>query len=200
MKNMGNTKKSFLSNLLGQDNYRGYKVYAKRIVVIGTCILGILLLLSSLLHLKIISELLSLCTGTSIVFIAYIAALILFLDVEVDLDQNEDEPEASPKQFAYKLTIIWGLVLIIIGFSAIYFSNKYRKHYAFECRTFLVEKQTRTYHLDYNNHCEIAAKCNDLVEMKGYEIEDANYTFCVWCRDWADDIEMGYQADKYTRR
>lgn len=196
---MVNTKKSFLSNILGKDSYLRYKADAKKIVVIGTCILGILFLLSSLLHLKIISELLNLCTGTSIFFIVYIAALILFLDVEVDLGQNEDESEAPQKQFAYKLTIVWGLVLTIIGFSTIYFSNIYRKHYAFECCTFLVDKQTKTYHIDYNNHCEIAAECNDLVEMKGYEIEDANYTFCVWCQDWENDIEMDYQ-DKYTHR
>lgn len=197
---MVNTKKSFLSNLLGQDNYKGYKVYAKRVVVIGTCILGILLLLSSLLHLKIISELLSICTGTSIVFIAYIAALILFLDVEIDLDQNEDEPEASPKQFAYKLTIVWGLVLIIIGFSAIYFSNKYRKHYAFECRTFLVDKQTRTYHLDYNNHCEIATEAVELIVMKGFEVEKENYTLCHWCKEWADDVKDSDEVERFYRK
>ena len=91
----------------------------------------------------------------------------------------------------YKLTILWGVVCLLLGIAAIYFSNKYRKHYAFECDTFLVDKQAGIYHLDWDNDCEVAVKSSNLEKMQGYQIEK-KYTFCEWCKDWEEEaIEEG---------
>ena len=192
---MAIVKQSFLSNIIGRNTYDEFKCYAKVIIAIGTCVLSIVLLLSLFFHWSFISSLLSLVTGTSLLFIAYIAALVLVLDIEVDVD----EPEKKPKPAAYKLTIVWGVVLVALGISAIYFSNKYRKHYAFECDTFLVDHQAGIYHLDWDNDCEVAAESGNLETMQGYQI-DKSYTLCEWCEEWAEDAEDEYESNRYFRR
>jgi len=171
------TKKSFLSNLLGRNTYDTFKDYAKIIVPIGTCILAILFTLTFFVHWNIVSSLLSLVTGTSLLFIAYIGVIILLLDFEVDVEEPErsyywEEPVKVKSRKEYKLTIAWGILLIMLGVTAIYFSNKYRKHYSFECSTFLVDEKAGIYHLDYDNDCEFATESDNLIRMKGYEIEE----------------------------
>ena len=196
-------KQSFISNLLGKDKYDGLKSKAKIIIAIGTCILAILFLLTYFFHWGLLSTLLNLVTGTSLLFVVYIAALILVLDIEVDVEEPEryywSEPEKLPKPTSYKLTIVWGVILIILGIGAIYFSNVYRKQYAFECDTFLVDHQKKTYHLDWDNDCEEAEMASRLEKMKGYQIDDS-YTFCYWCEEWAEDAEAEYNANRFYRR
>lgn len=199
---MAIVKQSFLSNIIGRNTYDEFKGYAKVIIAIGTCVLAIILLLSLFFHWSFISNLLSLVTGTSLLFIAYIAALILVLDIEVDVDEPEksywSEPEKKPKPAAYKLTIVWGVVLVALGISAIYFSNKYRKHFAFECDTFLVDHQANIYHFDIDNGCEMARDGN-WKRMQGYQI-DESYTLCDWCEEWAEDADDEYESNRYYRR
>lgn len=188
---MAIVKQSFLSNIIGRNTYDKFKGYAKEIIAIGTCVLAIVLLLSIFFHWSFISSLLSLITGTSLLFIAYVAALVLVLDIEVDVD----EPEKKPKPAAYKLTIVWGVVLVALGISAIYFSDKYLKHYAFECDTFLVDHQAGIYHLDWDNDCKVAAESGNLETMQGYQI-DKSYTLCEWCEEWAEDAEDEYESNR----
>lgn len=196
-------KQSFISNLLGKDKYDGLKSKAKIIVAIGTCILAILFLFTYFFHWGLLSTLLNLVTGTSLLFVVYIAALIVVLDIEVDVEKPESyyylEPEKLPKPTSYKLTIVWGVILIILGIGAIYFSNDYRKQYSFECDTYLVDHQTKIYHLDWDIDCEVAAEANHLEKMKGYEI-DKSYTLCDWCESWAEDAEAEYEASRYFRK
>lgn len=78
-------KRSFISNLIGQDHYDGIKKYAKIIISIGTCILAILFLLTCFFHWRFLSTLLNLVTGKSLLFVAYVVAFILVLDIEVDV-------------------------------------------------------------------------------------------------------------------
>lgn len=202
-------KKSFISNLIGRNTYDTIKEYAKKILAIGTCVLAVLFGLSFICHYSFVSSLLSLVTGTSLLFILYIAALIISLDHEVEVEETildegiiRDRYESYEfkdtkilKTKEYKLTILWGVVCLLLGIAAIYFSNKYRKHYAFECDTFLVDKQASIYHLDWDNDCEVAVKSSNLEKMQGYQI-DKNFTLCEWCYDWAEDAE--YNGDDYT--
>lgn len=200
---MAKVKQSFISNIVGRDVYCDFKDYAKIVVAIGTCILAIPLLLSQFVHWGFISSLLNLVTGTSLLFIVYIAAFVLALDIEVDVDEPErrywNKSEKKPNPIAYKLTIAWGVMLIALAISAIYFSNKYRRHYAFECDTFLVDHQARIYHLNWDNDCELANKSRyKLEKLKGYQIKK-EYTLCEWCDDWASDAEFEYGSSRYRR-
>ena len=114
-------RQSFISNLIGKDNYDNMKKQSNIVIAIGTCVLAILLLLTNYFHQGFLSTLLNLVTGTSLLFVAYIAALILVLDIEVEVDEPEGsfwaEPVKQPKPMQYKLTIVWGVILIILGFN-----------------------------------------------------------------------------------
>ena len=199
---MGSVKKSFLSHLIGRDIYDELRRYALIIIVIGTSILAVLLLLSLFFHGVFISRLLNWVTGTSLLFIIYIAAVIISLDKEVEVNVPDRYYEAKPGEFqktrAYKLTIVWGVVLLAIGVSAVFFSNRYRKQYAFECSTILVDTDAGIYHYYWNNDCELAQKTGDLIEMKGYEIKGQDYHLCEYCEEYAEEIEDLAREDSYS--
>lgn len=189
---MEKVKQSFLSNLIGENSYKDYTDLAKIIVGIGSLILIILFTLSQFFHSGIVNYLLKLTTGTSLLFIAYIAACILLLDIRVKVEKPKQkwcgEKEESSKPLKYKVTIVWCAVLLVLGISAIYFSNKYRNQYDFECTTFLVDHKAHVYHLDWNDDCEDAANAEELEKMYGYEIDDS-YTFCEGCKEYEEDVE-----------
>lgn len=86
---MSTVKQSFLSNIIGRDTYNYIKSHAKAIIAPGSCILAIILSLSLCFHWGVISYLLNLVTGTSLLCIVYIAALVVILDIEVDVDEPE---------------------------------------------------------------------------------------------------------------
>lgn len=195
-------KQSFISNVIGKNTYEQFKEYAKIIVIVGSFLLAIFIWLGLFYHSGIINWFLQLLTGTSLLFFAYIAAWILILDVQVSVDEPEKfawkKNEKVQHSFKYKLTIIWGIILIIIGISAIYVSNKYRKHYAFECDTFLVDTQRHIYHVDWNDDCDVANEAEELEERYGYEIDDS-YKLCESCKDFLDEMES-YETERYIRR
>lgn len=197
-------KQSFFSNLLRclfGDIYDDLlKPYARIIVAIGTCIFGILIGLSTICHICFVSSLLNIVIGTSLLFIIYILALIIVLDIEVEIEIEEPDfytskPIKKLKTREYKLTIVWGIILLVLGVGTIYYTNIYRKHYAFECSTFLVNHTTKTYHLDWDNDCDIAAEADNLEKMKGYQINES-YTLCEWCKEWAEESETSYNNER----
>ena len=198
---MSAVKRSFISYLIGKDLYDELKDYSKPIILIGSGILLVLFLLSFFVHWRFVSKLLSLVTGTSLLFLVYIAALILFLDKEVDVEEPisyyRHVSEQMPKTRTFKLTIVWGVVLILLGISAIYFSNRYRKQYAFDCSTILVDQSAGIYHLEWIDDCEVAAETDWLEEMKGYEIKGKGYKICDWCKEYAEEAEEAYYSDRF---
>ena len=185
-------KQSFISNLLGQETYEDLKGLAKLVVLIGSGILLLLFILSLFFHVGIIKYLIELTNGTSLLFIGYIIAMIILFDVEVNVEQPEKnfwgEEKRVPKLFKYKLTIVWAAILVIFGVIAIYYSEKYRKHYVFECETFLVDEKAGIYHLDWDIDCSVAEEAKYLEEMKGYQI-DPSFKFCEGCQETLEDAE-----------
>lgn len=192
---------SYIKKLLGDRTYEEFRGYAKTYIPIATIILVVLLILSRFVHWGIVSWLLNLALGTSLIFIAYVLGVILLLDFGVDVEMKKEWdgglslPEVMPSNF--KNTIIWAYTLLILGIVAIYFSNKYRKNYAFECQTFLVDENRGIYHLEDGNDEEDKEYTT---EMKGYELEEYNYTFCESCREWVEEMEFEYTAERYNRR
>lgn len=191
-------KKSFISNIIGRNTYDEFKILSRLIVVFGTIIIIILYGLSSVYYSTIVSTLLNLTTGTSLIFFIYVLAFIILLDTEVLIDIPEEiDIDEYPygrnlsKTYGslnYKLTIVWGIILITVGILAIYSTNRHRKDYAFKCNTFWVDKECGIYHLDVDNDCEIITKSNNIERMYGYEIKN-RYTFCEWCKEWQEDVE-----------
>jgi hypothetical protein len=192
---------SYIKKLIGERTYEDFRGYARTCIPIATIILVLLLILSQFVHWGIVSWLLNLALGTSLIFIVYVLGMILLLDFGVDVEMKEDWngklslPEVMPSN--YKNTIIWAYTLLVLGVTAIYFSNKYRKNYAFECQTFLVDENRGIYHLEDGNDEE---DMEYTTEMKGYELEDYNYTFCESCREWVEEMESEYAVERYYRR
>lgn len=189
-------KESFLSNLvcsfISRRSYDDFKnENAKYIVAIGTCILFVLFVLTKILYFGIIASVLSIVTGFSILFIVYVAAFIVTLDIEV-------EKEEGPKTSVYKLTVVWAIVLLILGGYAVYATREYTKEYSFKSTTYLVDERRQIFHIDHSNGCEERPSKRLLVKKKGYEIDDS-YNFCDWCKQWLEDAEMDYELNRYKR-
>lgn len=203
---MAVVKQSILSNILKTLGYHWPTEIAKVVVCLYTCILCIVVTLAHFTHWKFVSTLLNLTTGTSLLFILYIFAIILVLDIETYdeiPDQNYGFPDSKPTPKRYstlsKLVAIWNCICIAIGVYAVCLTNSYRRQYAFECDTFLVDHQSQTYHLNWDCDCQAAGDAINLVEMKGYQI-DESYNFCEECECWAMDAVDNYNADRYSRR
>ncbi|MCQ2274586.1 MAG: hypothetical protein MJZ86_07325 [Bacteroidales bacterium] len=191
---------SFIKKLLGESTYDEYKGYAKKIIPIATIVLVMFIVLSRFVHWGIVNWLLGLTLGTSLVFVAYVLGVILFLDFCVDVEMKEDShgwssfPKVMPAK--YKFTIIWTFTLIILGIVAIFLSNKYKKNYDFECETFYVDEVMGIYHLEpCHHHAE-----NDCTKMKGYEVIQYDYTFCESCKEWLENAASESVANRYSRR
>jgi len=181
-------RQSFLSNMLG-DLYSSLKSVAIWVFLLGSAILIVLYALSNFLHSGFVSYLLNLTSGVSLLFIGYIAAIIVLVDRRVDVDEPEYylyNEKKEPKPFKYKLTIVWGVILLAFGVVAIYYSDKYSTHYAFECDTFWVDVKTGIYHLTWNDDCSIAEEAERLDEMQGWQI-DQTFQFCGECQDALED-------------
>ncbi len=185
-------KQSFLSNLFGHNTYAEFKGIALLVSLIGTGILIVLYILSFFFHAGIINYLIKLTNGTSLLFIGYILAVIILLDIEVDVEEPEksywEKEKKEPKPFKYKLTIVWGVILLALGIVAIYYSNRYRNRYEFECDTFWVDEKAGIYHLDWDIDCSVAEGAESLEEMKGYQI-NKSFKFCEECQEWLNDAE-----------
>lgn len=195
---METVKHSFLSNLFGRNTYDGIKKYAIKIVPIGTIVLILLFVLTRFFYWSFLSYILSLVTGTSIFFIGYAVCVLTLLDFEIEDEKEEkyywDEPKKSSMSMAYKKTIVWGITLLMIGVASVYYSNKYRKHYSFECDKWYVDLGKGIYHLyDYNDDCDMIEEDTDLRTMTGHEIlESTNCKFCPSCEEWIEEAESNY--------
>ena len=144
------------------------------------------------------STLLSLLSGTSLLFFVYVGMIIVLCDIKVEKSGERDlfdrrEPPFSSKSTKYKLTMVWFLLLLIIGITAIVFTNRYRKNYSFDCETFYVDESTGLYHL--SDDCDEIGESR-VVEMKGYEVVEKGYVLCETCEYVADMAEN----DVYIRR
>ena len=182
---MSIVKQSFLSNLLGKSTYEDFSCFARYIVGLGSFILIVLFFLSYFFHSGIVLELLKIAVFSPLL-IAYVIACILLLDVRINIEKTEqirrERAKNTPKPFKYKLTIVWTIILLILGVTVICFSFRYAIKYEFECTTFLVDHKTHLYHSDWNDVCEKMQDAEDLELMHGYEIDDT-YSFCKECRE-----------------
>jgi hypothetical protein len=199
---------SFLEDIIGSEIYGVLGNCAQRYLLKATCVLGVVLILTFIVHWGFISSILNLVTGTSLLFIVYVACAIVYFDKQIEVEIEDERrwmyeitPYKDRKPKGYTKTKVWGIILIIIGISVIYVSNRYRKHYSFECETFLVDSSKGLYHLNgFNKDCEEIEKGTILVPMKGYKIENSNYSFCPCCDEWAEDAVGSFESDRYYRK
>ena len=190
---------SWLRKILGPNTYNETRGLAKKCIPIASLVLVVVFVLSQFVYWNWLSEVVDLLFGGSLIFIAYILGLITLLDVGVNVEMGVDRPDhySRPKNTpkAYKATIVWGICLIIMAIAAVYFTNKYRNNYAFECETFLVDESNGVYHIK-DADCQ---EYDNAVSMMGYQIEGRGFTFCESCKDWTLEMRE-YDALRGSKR
>ena len=193
---------SFLKYLFGRNTYEGFKEEGGKYTHIATGILLLIFLLSLKFHWGILSYILDITFGYSLLFILYIISLVIMLDrgipIEIKYDYNHNYVPPAEKPKGYTRTVVWGCILIAFGIVLVYATQQYKRHYGFECDTFRVDTINGTYHLS-DNDCEEASLADNLVEMQGYEIEETDYEFCEECQEWLEDAEDAYVESQYRR-
>ena len=201
-------KYSYLKKILGLQTYYGIKDSARKIIPIATGFLFLLWGLSLIVHWEFISSLLNIATGATLLFVAYIAGLIILLDKEIVVVQEDKENKENlfsddmylschaKEAMGFLKTKVIGISLIILGIVAIFFTEQYKRNYAFECQTFLVNNKKKIYHLDCDNDCDVAAETSNLEKMKGYQI-DPSYSLCNICEEWAESTGVDVKLTRY---
>lgn len=189
--NIMNSKESFLSNLVGNENYNNWKPDAKRVFIAYSVLLVLLFLLKDVWHWKFASEMFSLFTGSSLFFMLYVAFAILFFDVRVDLVYGL-------RNWKYKLTSVWGVTLVVLGISAVIYTNHIRRDYALECMYCFIEEDTRCFHI--HKSCGSIKGTEKLKGSKVFKAKELGFRFCVECEEWIEDAEFEYESLRYYRR
>lgn len=185
-----NNKESYLSNLVGEERYNRFKPYAKFVFLAYSGVLAILFLLTKVCHWMFVSEIFSLFTGTSLFFLLYVAFAILCLDIRVS--------EVYRVDWRYKLTIVWGVFLIIVGLAAIVYTNRCRNAYAFECVHCYIEEDCGYFHV--HKKCGSIIDKSLLQESKVYKAQDKGLKLCEECEERLEDLEYESESLRYSRR
>lgn len=184
------SKESFLLNLIGEEHYNRFKPYAKFVFLAYSGVLAILFFLTKVCHWRLVSEIFSLFTGTSLFFLLYVAFAILCLDIRVS--------EVYRVNWRYKFTIVWGVFLIMVGLSAIVYTNRWRDAYAFECAHCYIEEESGYFHV--HKKCSSITDKSLLQESKIYNAQDKGLKFCEECEEWSEDLEHESESLRYSRR
>lgn len=169
-------------------------------------VLAIAVLLSLFVQWSIVKFFIDCMMGWTLLSIPFIGVLIVVLDKEINLPQEERWESSPTKSVSYKFSMVWGIFLIVGGLVTLYFSNQYKNYYAFQCQTFYIEQPTGVYHL--RDRCEYIGLAEDEVpiegvsisKVKGIDLLDEDYSLCDACREWAEDAEMDFEANRYYRR
>ncbi|MGM9724030.1 MAG: hypothetical protein ACI3YG_08060 [Prevotella sp.] len=198
-------KISYLSDLIcspfDNEKYEKYREWAINIFLIGSACLGLTTLLSLLFYNGIISWFLSLFLGGSLLFIAYIAAIIFLLDKRIEIEVSGYYNSLSDIKdeeilLKYKRTKYYCFFLILMGIAAIYFTGKYKAQYAFNCRDCYIEADLGIFHT--YDECE-ELNLGTARKLKGYQIDVNSYRLCPNCEEIAEEYRE-LEAERYARR
>lgn len=178
----------------------------KPYALIYASVLAVAILLSLFFQWNVVKLLIDCMMGWTLLSIPFVGVLIVALDKEILLPQAERWELIPEKPAFYKYSKIWGIVLILLGIVALYFSNQYKKYYSFQCQSFLLERPRGIYHL--SDRCKYIGLDEDeqpidnvtISKVTGKELLEGDYEFCEACREWEEDAEMEYESSRYYRR
>lgn len=136
--------------------------------------------------------------GWTLLSIPFIGVIIVMLDKEYSVEKDHYIAKIHHEKMPYKLSMVWGIMLCIAGLVALFYSNTYKKHYAFLCQDFYLEEVAGVYHIFEN--CEyIGADENDMriddttiLKISGKDLLDTCYRPCEACEELAEDAELNY--------
>lgn len=187
------------------DTYR-FLSELKPYALIYAGILEVAILLSMFFQWNVVKFFIDCMMGWTLLSIPFVGVLIVAFDKEILLPQEEHWEPTPKKPASYKYSMIWGIILILSGITALYFSNRYKKHYSFQCQSFFLEHPTGIYHL--SEKCDYIGLNEDeepidnvtLSKVTGKELLEYDCEFCDACREWAEDAEMEYESSRNYRQ
>lgn len=175
-------RESFIINNMGDFLRDVLPGIAFPVAIVGTVIFLVLFGLTFVCHWEIVNYLFSLVSGFTLLTIVYVLSAILVLDLTILYKICRRQPP-------YKVTIIWGILLLVAGGAFMILTNRYKKQYRFECAEWYVEESSRLY------HC--TTECEDIEDVvytvKGYELGKKGYELCEWCKEHMEDMELNYE-------
>lgn len=212
---MKRIKGSFLRYLIGDIYGNRIEIFAKLYLGIYLIVFLILLIISRFFYWEFLSTIFSQLTGASLFSLLFIVAFIVALNFEIECDYDEDSEfnairynYKTPSEYEivkanpiYKFTIIWAVTLTIASITIAYNLDKITDHYEFQCGTYWVDLGNDIYHYFTEKDCTTAKEANELIEMRGYEIEHhTNCRLCDECIDMLDYTYDTYESERYYRR
>lgn len=190
------TKTSFLMELFPEayEFLKDIRIYA--LAYAG--LLALMITLSYFFQWGLVRFFLNIMMGWSVFSILFTGVLIIVLDKEFYVDEETLRSEKHHNDSAYKYSKVWGITLCIAAIIGLYYSNKYRNYYSFQCHKFYIGADYNLYHIekdcDYiymNQYGEWEKRRNvDIEELNGKELEYTDYEMCEHCRDFAEEAQL----------
>lgn len=206
---MNAIKKSFFRKIIGSDTYDRYREFAKLYAPIYVIVTGMVFLLTRFYYWGFLCTIFSLLSGWSLFSLLFIISFMVLCNIEckgeeteyVNISNGTTWKEDNIRSKPYKLTIVWFVVLLALGTAFGILSNREKSHYRFQCTTYLVDCQNEIYHIVENDDCEDISNRDELIEMKGHEIEsETDCQLCPACQEWHDDVTSTINSERHIRR
>lgn len=200
LKQKENGKTSFLESIAPEpyDFLRNLKTIA----LIYAVILVIFFVLSLHFYNAFIKYFINIMMGWTIMSVIFTVVLIVILDKNVSIKKDDE----CKTPLRYRLSMVWGITLCLIGITYLFISNSYKHDYAFYCQVFYLEDTSNVFHI--RKDCKYIGENTDgdplnnvhVSEIKGYELRGDEYSLCVACKEWIEDAEIEYGSSKFCRR
>lgn len=175
-------RESFITNNMGDFLRDVLPSIAAPVALWGTILFLVLFGLSFICHWQVVCNLFSLVSGFTLITIVYVLSVVFILDLLL-------LHKVCSKQPPYKVTVIWGICLILLGVGFMILTSRYKKQYRFECAEWYVEESTGLYHC--TNECEDIE--DEIYSVKGHEIKNKDLKLCEWCKEYIEDMDFYYE-------
>lgn len=191
-------RKSFLWDLLGVDNSKNIRILSHLYIGAYSVIYVIFLVISRYFYWEYFSSIFSLLTGTTIFALLFIAGFTIVLNFDVKFSNEIGNLYKETKE--YKVTIVWGIAILITAIFIQYYLDVVTDHYEFQCGTYLVDIGNGIYHIKDCN-CETINDASFIVEMRGFEIEEnTTCRLCHECKYIVEDAIDTYESEMFYRK
>ena len=186
--------RSFLEDLFEVRNSEDIKWFARLYIGIYSFVLIVFFVVSHYFYWNFLSEFFSLLTGTSLFGLLFIIAFAYALDFHKEITKR------FPETKGYKISKVLGIISLGVAIFIQYTLDVMTDHYEFQCGSYLVDIHNGIYHV-FGCDCETLGNTWDVVEMRGYEIEQTtNCELCEECKWLVEDAIDTYESDRYYRR
>lgn len=172
--------------------------FSKCFSLIFTPIIIILFVLSLFFENSLLSTLIQISMGLTIIHMGYVFSLLITIEdifiSEKDRIRSTITNYNSRHSQLKKYNYIQAFVSIILLFTLSYFPYKYSKQYVLKCETFYLDTYTGIYHI-YDD-CECITSLDGIERCKGSTFINKEYQMCELCVETQEDLE-GYASDHY---